>query len=64
MLGRTLKAFQQNGLFVLMNDQQVESPDEGGDEAGQGITASFMKRTFLQRRCIHSPASGVAYFLE
>jgi len=43
---RALEAFQQNGFFVLVNDQQVDSLDEEV-WLGSGATASFLKLTPL-----------------
>ena len=43
---RALEAFQQNGFFVLVNNQQVESLDEEV-WLGSGATASFLKLTPL-----------------
>ena len=43
---RALEAFQQNGFFVLVNNQQVESLDEEV-WLGSGSTASFLKLTPL-----------------
>ena len=43
---RALEAFQQNGFFVLVNNQQVESLDEEV-WLGSGSTASFLKITPL-----------------